>query len=83
MLPCVLLDTEKVKKALENGAGPVALTDAGNILGVGSAIEHAFPQFETPVLVGESEREIHTRNRLETVVDLLTQINQKIPDTAT
>ncbi len=51
MLPCVLLETEKVKKALENGAGPVAFTDAGNILGVGAPLEHAVPQFETPVVV--------------------------------
>ena len=67
MLPCVLLETEQVKKALENGAGPVALTDAGNILGVGAPLEHAVPQLETPVVVGESERVLLTRIPLETV----------------
>ena len=73
MLPCVLLETEKVKKALENGAGPVAFTDAGNILGVGAPLEHAVPQFETPLVVGESERVFLTRIPLETVVDLHTR----------
>ena len=79
MLPCVLLETEKVKKALENGAGPVAFTDAGNILGVGAPLEHAVPQFETPVVVGESERVFLTRIPLETVVDLHTVFTDNLP----
>ena len=46
MVLCILLEAEQVEETFENGTGTVAFCNAGNVLGIGTPLEHAVPKLE-------------------------------------